>query len=234
MIIKPYSTVAAESFVAADYPCVQMFFPVNETSGATLTDAVGGGSVGTLANHSFNGTKVSFTGAASLAADPVFGSVTLGSSDGILFAVADLTTSSYVHMQDSGAATVIKLGTATASPTISDGSGSVTIPDAAPTVGVVGHALFVMPGTSGEGRFDSCTASAYTAGTLTDADVDITTMTTPMTDLGFAFASGGALYGIAFFKFTTIPADYKAAIAWMTAEWQLGNKVIYPGWKGLS
>jgi hypothetical protein len=43
------------------------------------------------------------------------------------------------------------------------------------------------------------------------------------------------LYGIAVFHFTgAFPDDVAAAIAWMTANWKVGNKVVYPGWKDIS
>lgn len=43
------------------------------------------------------------------------------------------------------------------------------------------------------------------------------------------------LYGIAVFIFNTnFPDDIKAAITWMAANWRNGNKVVYPGWKGIS
>lgn len=40
--------------------------------------------------------------------------------------------------------------------------------------------------------------------------------------------------GIFFFRSGTLPADWEDAVTWMTANWRLGNKLLYPRWIGLS
>jgi hypothetical protein len=45
---------------------------------------------------------------------------------------------------------------------------------------------------------------------------------------------GWACYGYAVFEFTTLPSDYLLASTWMAQEWKRGNRVIWPGWIGLT
>lgn len=72
----------------------------------------------------------------------------------------------------------------------------------------------------------------------TDASVCKQTTATPTT-LGnvnpgtnnITRIAGIALYGWAGFKFASgIPADVDTAMAWMAAEWSLGNRYLWPGW----
>lgn len=49
-------------------------------------------------------------------------------------------------------------------------------------------------------------------------------------DVGMRYVYGLAVFGFA----NGIPADMRQAIAWMSVQWQNGNKVIWPGWKYLA
>lgn len=49
--------------------------------------------------------------------------------------------------------------------------------------------------------------------------------------IGNGMAGQNDYYGIALFVFDgALPSDFKQALRWMTAQWQAGNKVLWPGW----
>lgn len=53
--------------------------------------------------------------------------------------------------------------------------------------------------------------------------------------LGSSVDGNPSWYGLALFVFDNgLPSDYKQALRWMRAQWIAGNKVLWPGWKGLS
>lgn len=237
MIIKSYSSITDDQFKPADFPCVKMFFPVNETdAGATLTDAVSGGTIGNFANQTRDGTKMTTTGNSTSGADPTFGSFAIGTLDAILFVVADLSAAAAIVLSDTSVSNFISIE-GSAGVSFTDGTNTATAADLPDVSAVVGHIAILQPGTAGEGNYDKTTAAAYTAGAAQNAaPADLTTFgAAPMTKFSCTFGSGTIFYGAAVFVFTNgIPANYKAACAWMFAEWTAGRKSIYPGWKGLA
>lgn len=48
---------------------------------------------------------------------------------------------------------------------------------------------------------------------------------------GYLFDLGMKYFGCATFEFTTPPADWFTAVDWMTKQWSIGNKALYPGWR---
>jgi hypothetical protein len=48
---------------------------------------------------------------------------------------------------------------------------------------------------------------------------------------GYRFSEGMRYFGMATFEFTTPPADWFTAVDWMTKQWSVGNKALYPGWR---
>lgn len=232
MIIKPYSAIRDEAFAAADYPACKLLFKCDEGTGNSLTESVSGLSVATgitLGWSVSNAVRMS-----ALMSNLALGqTIAVGTNSALLMAVTNLSAVSFVNLGISGST---RLGFMSSAYTASDGTDTATT--AAPTTGaILGIGAGYVPGTSNELTAYQASTTVWTApANASGAPGDIT-------DLGnfthfptFGSSVGNMdLYGLALFVFDSgIPADVKAAIAWMTAEWQRGNKAIYPGWKGLS
>ena len=93
--------------------------------------------------------------------------------------------------------------------------------------------------TSGQTTYEFTTTT--TASALANTSTSATSSGGTAMTAGPAFGTGATtwnlaanidVYGILIFKFAAIPSDLKAALAWMTYQWSIGNKWIYPGWKG--
>lgn len=232
MIIKPYSAVRDDAFAAANFPACKMFLKFDEGAGTAITDSVSGYSIqsGLTVNWATVENAARITGSAS----PALGrTITIGTKSALLFAVANLSTVCFVNLGTAGST---RIGISSTSCTVSDGTNIAAT--TAPTTGsTFGHAVAFVPGTSNE-------ATKYQASTTVwTAPVSASGSPGDITGIGdvSSFVTSGAvvgnldIYGLALFVFDSgIPADVKAAIAWMTAEWQRGNKAIYPGWKGLA
>lgn len=123
------------------------------------------------------------------------------------------------------------------------GGGPVTA-----TSATIGKAMIVSDYNSATGsQYIECypgTNGAFTAFTPGRTDQTIDPVVTPLVldTLESATATKWSsspqvegIYGAALFIFqTAIPHNYVSAISWMVREWVRGNKVIYPGWKGVS
>lgn len=246
MNIYPYSGLASFGQIpvsAANFPCLKHFFPCSETSGTTITDTIGG------VTSTFTGLAVSGNGITSTAINnTTSGTFTaFGTNPFIIFAVGKFGTG------------VIRIGTAVGvQATLTGAAGGAVLTDgvainiimsdfALKTAATIyGRAIVVSAvntASTGSRTYEANTSSTVTALTATPTDATntgggaLTSMPAISTgSAGLAMPIGTALHGIAMFQFATMPAaaTLNAAFAWMTYQWSIGNKSIYPGFKGLS
>lgn len=247
MIIHPYtnsknyqSTGATWSANSTNFPACKLFFPCNEAAATnTLTDTQQGASLAcaTLTKpDAFSITSATTTGQTSTGTnfnlDTPF----------LLFAVAKGAFPNIrLGISTAGYASLI-----TATPTVDNG-GAETCRGTAFTLNTAGtiygraNVITAFNSATGQTTYEFTTTS--TASALANTPTDATNFATSAltTDGVFTFGASGwqqgtgtAIYGMAFFKFSAIPSNLKSALAWMTYQWSIGNKWIYPGWKGVS
>ena len=236
-VIKTYENVISD-FDVADYPACKLFFPVDETSGQSLTDSVGGVVVTFDNTVTPDGTKLTVGGVSSNG--PV--------SNGVAFPDVGLTDDFVILFAGSpGAASSV--GGAGA------GVSVVTFSTAAAVLNLIADT----DGNSDANATALCDASTEMAGFYSDRgdalgngavftfmETDGTTMATEHVTITNADAeidfngtsarlnltASTVIYGVAIFQFSEIPSDVLTAVRWMNYQWRLGNKVVYPGWKG--
>lgn len=233
MIIKPYSTIAANIFSATDYPACKVFLKMNDAAGTSLTESVSGSTITAAAAFTSvtNGIRYSASGSGAVALPAA---VPIGTKSALLMVVSNHSGFSVISAGTASAGYMKLAGSTGGGVLVSDGTNTATL--AALTEGsILGHAVSVTPGTSNEGTSYECSLAAYTAPTTASAAAGDLASAPSITHFqSIASAIGNIdVYGIALFVFDNgIPADVKPAIAWMTAQWQAGVKAIYPGWKG--
>lgn len=241
MIIKPYSTLATETFDAADYPALKHFWSAKGgavAAGGTLPDDVGSADI-TLtsgATVSGNGLVVptgSYIPVASLTAP--------GSSACILIVCADwgATTSGFlygnqlatggINVGNGSAGGLIYDGTTTKNTTGTQSASAAftRVLTLRPAAGVLNEAMMF--------EVNSSTLDVYTNTADLTAATAITAINTIDTSIKVPTADI-TLYGAAFFKFTgELPAKevIQAAAAWLDYQWRNSDNVcMYPGFKG--
>lgn len=235
------NVISDDTFAVADYPACKLFFPITETSGASITDLVAGvsaspvGIVDSGKTPIFASNYMTHDDIAGVLDATVVGYPDLGATkDWIMIAVADFA--------DNGGA-VIGIGSAAGGGSISM-KGNSKIKDVTPNAddltgsaidaNTVAAALY----TDLAGAPDIYLTETDGTTVLTDADTLALTAVDGMdfdtADASFTLtgSTGTALYGVALFSFTAFPSDISAALSWMNYQWRQGNKVIYPAWKG--
>lgn len=245
MIIKPYTQFDSADELAAttaNFPSLKHFFACNETSGTTLTDSVSGNTI-TAAAMTFvaNGVVPNPGAAANLAYS---GTLTAPGTDSfVLLAVGKFNGTAAIQYGTVASTGGIALTRAQAI-SLFDGAnecagtaftdGTTTTYGRANTVDNGGGAAWVT-----QQNFEATTTSTIT--TLAGVAASTATPATiaggiAVVDASLRFDSNTtALYGLALFTFAgALPVNTAAAVAWMTYQWANGNKVIYPGWKGLA
>jgi hypothetical protein len=246
MIIKPYSTLASDSFVAADYPSLVHYFPFTETSGSTLTD-IAGGIVLDDASHTAVIVNADYTLNTGVA-KAVISSGTVSSPGTkkivVLTAGKPGTTAGTFRFGTTtdGSFKGFSGSAASTGPTtkVADGS-DVSTGIITSTAGLVGtgsqlqtRASIIDFGTDGTGGTYGLTTLDYDGTTYTSrAAVSLATMT-GITSITQACSVAGTYlpYFIQVYYFNTVPTDVKSAMLWCFEEAKLGKKSPYPGWKG--
>lgn len=244
MIYTPYSalvTPAQLAPTAANFPCLRAFFPCTETSGATLTDTIGGVTLACAGLSNSNAFSVRTTTGTPQA---MIGSLPApGTTPFIVFAVGEFDTGNF-RLGDSTLPTVRLTA---ASPTVQNSLGLESANGTAFALTtastVYGRAMVISAyntASTGQRTYEAPLTAVPTALTATPTDATNASVL-PLPSMGsmstaWTMASGKNLYGIALFTFTVMPAaaSLQSAFAWMTKQWSIGNKAIYPAWKGIS
>lgn len=248
MIIKPYTTIATESFVAADYPALAHFFPCTSTTASNaLTDIIGGLVVNDASNtaNTVNADNTVTLGAAKAVISS--GTVTSPGAKSVLVMMAGIPSATNnaarFGVVTNGTNKGFSLPATAAGAKYCDGSNITTGifvgTDNDNTVGDAAkfetNAAIFIPGNA-DGvinyQYDT-TGGTWAANHTTPISM---AASTGITTIEQAVSFGPSLRPafIAVWYFTTPPTDIKAAILWMTEQARLGTKVPYPGWKGRS
>lgn len=246
MIIKPYSAFAKEDFVSADFPAVKHFFQCDEAAGTnTLSDVVGDVVINFAGlTRSTDGFAVESTSTAAQVTSGTWSAP--GTKPFVLFAVGAFSAATNGVLFGSATGSNITLkGTA---PAVTNSTlGAVCSATAATLVTadtIYGRAMVISAYNTltGQALYEFNTTNTATALTATPTD-NTSIGSTALTEMAAltmganAFQLQGTsskLYGVCFMEFTTLPADLLAGLAWMAYQWSVGNKVIYPAWRGLS
>lgn len=88
---------------------------------------------------------------------------------------------------------------------------------------------------TGQTTYES-SADAETINTLAATSTTAFTSIAPIATgtNGWSPGTSSALSGFVFLEFDAIPSDFAVGLGWMTYQWNLGNKWIYPAWRGIS
>lgn len=250
MVFVPKSAQAQVPFVAADFPAVKHFFPCDEVAATnTLSDVVGDVVINYAGlTRTGDGFGVESTSTSAQAVSGTWS--TPGTKPFVLFVVGSWAATGNDMRVGASTGTNINLeGTAPVIVVEDLGSG-VGQYDGDPLELVTANTIYGRAMTvsayntaTGQRTYEFDTSTIGTAETATPTDntstgtVALTTMPAlTLGALGFTLqGTTSALYGMVFMEFTSsLPADLLVGLAWMTAEFAAGNKVIYPAWKGLS
>lgn len=241
MHITPYSDASKFSRggpwepIAANFPSVAHWWKCSETSGSVLADAIGGVTLSNATSMTFAANSVS-------PARPNSGSTKTGTFAAVgtkpffLFSVIALT----------GASGSLVLGDATNGYSIAT-SGAVAY-DGVTTV--TGGAYTLVSGTVGRGvllrTYNAVGGAEQYESNASTSNALAAVATTGLVDMDLnqgggliwaATPAGAFFYGamLLVFNGTVPPAKFfKDMTAWLTREWAAGNKVLYPGLKGIS
>lgn len=260
----PYSSIATNNLIpatAANFPSLKHFWPCNQSEIGLgfLTDSIAGvklnKSTGTIAapaspdgfsvypNQANSGTTVTGT----------LYTPTADTNSIILFGVMKSTSGTLTvgfilgDSVNGNAATLASAGTAS----FTDGTNNVACTAFTGTTQSViyGRALAMHTWNdataSASHGIQSFEANTTTLGTALSRLTSVATVSAfnPTHFTSWGASNGWActtaitnLYGYAMFSFTAArtPAEILDAVTWMTYQWSIGNKVIYPGWKGVS
>lgn len=234
MIIKPYSALATEpQNITSEFTFVKHFFQCNETSGATLSDSVGDVVINFAGLSNPNAYSVQST---STAVQDTAGTwSTAGTKKVVIFAVAHFDNLANFTFGAAGQPQ-FNLRSSLA-PLVTDGGNTVsgtnyTLTTADTTYGRA-FVIATYNAVGGAQTYQFNTTDTSSALTATDT-TGLTTMPAIYTGAGgFRMSISKPIYGVVWMEFDTLPANLKVGLAWMTYQWSIGNKVIYPGWKGL-
>ena len=252
MIIHPYtnsknyqSTGATWSANSTNFPACKLFFPCNEIAASTtLVDTQ---QYATLAVASLTRTTNTFGIKTTSGAKTTTGTSITLDAPFFLFAVCD-GGGTYPTITIGGASGGTQIALNTGGPSITDGTsgavatGTIFTLNTASNIYGRANVLTAFNSSTGQTTYEFTTTS--TASALANTATDVTSaggvaLTNPLSSFNFG-ASGwnpsstNGIYGIAFFKFATIPTNLKSGLAWMTYQWSIGNKWLYPAWKGVS
>lgn len=250
-IIIPYSdsTKYSKGGIYApnstNFPCAKLFFQCNEAAGTnTLTDVIQGA---VLTYAGLTKPDSYSTVSSTTSAQTTSGTTIAIDSPFVWFVVAKGTFPQH-RLGSTAASTSTYVSVNSTNPVIADGVTAAEARGTNPTLNTVGtiygRAMVLSAFNTATGQttyeFTTTTTASALASTATDAtSFGAIALTNPMTGITFGASgwqqgTGTATYGMAFLKFSTIPSSLKAGLAWMTYQWSVGNKWIYPGWKGLS
>lgn len=228
---KAYRNITIEQN-QTNFPSVAHAFFARDATSTSLVDAFGSGDVtgltgiefGTNANNArymYHATGLTNTGTATF--------TDIGTSPFILFAVAKTASHIFtIGSSASGGRCNLNSTPVAHDGTTSISSGALTIP-----VGAHGRANIIL-------AYNSASSAQSWASDGTNEYFPAATATTSLGAISFTNdvismnVNATEIYGIALFKFASIPGDYRRALSWMTQNWIEGNLMIYPGWKGLS
>lgn len=243
MIVTPYSALDTSADLAptqANFPCLKHFWKCDEAAGSNpLVDAIAGSNFPavTLTKPDAYSVDGTYLGSALSAESALF--TNIGTTPFIFLAVGKFAAAT-VNIQDQTTGAIVEISQAGAK-IAADG---VTFRPAILTTftnnsDTRGRAIVVTAFGSATGMQQ---VECDVDGTTTNTQKDISGSAASLPFTGTAGnqaaltigSTSTALYGMALFTFTAIPANYAAALSWMSYQWSVGNKVIYPGWKGIS
>lgn len=247
MIIKPYSSIANETFSASDYPALAHYFPCTSATAANAMTDIAGGLVINDGSNTANTINADYT-------------VTLGTTKSVISsgAVASPGTKAVVIMMagipaatsnscrfgvtTNGTNKGFTLPATAAGAKYCDGTnittGAYVGTDNDNTVGdgakfLTRGASFVPGSADGLINYDyDTTGGVWAANHTTPIAIGSTGITTIEQQVNFGPSLRPAF--IAVWYFNSLPTDIKAALLWMSEKARLGVKAPYPGWKGKS
>lgn len=250
-IYTPYSKLATSPIPinSTNFPCLKHFWQCSQSdiTNKYLADAVG--TVNLNAAGIAAGTD-SYSVAPNQAASGSTKSGTITPPNGkqfMLFSVGKFGANGFT-LGDTSSGPGINLNQG-ASNSVAAASGKL-YPGTAMTnsSSIYGRALIVTNYNSATGMqtLQCDTSATYTAETATTTANDSLASGVALSADNLASLEGASnkwacsatvtsLYGAALFIFANgLPSDYRSAIAWMTYQWSIGNKVIYPGWYSIA
>lgn len=224
-----YSSGGEYEPTADNFPSCAHFFRCSETGAATsITDAITGQTVAVTSFSNPTTGAIDCTVAAATLSGA--GITSPGTKAVVALAVGNLALLGIVIGSAATAHLTISGATIGSQVQGDDGLKSATA--------VTGGAVY---GTGFKYELDTPEVISFemndAAGYVEKAAVTLGSTTT-VTGLenNFSLSAGNtSLFGLALFYFDTLPTDIEQAVAWMTEQWRTqNNKVIYPGWKGLT
>lgn len=243
MIITPYSSSSERATggkwapTADNFPCCKLYFPCDETSGTTLTDAINGSTVTTSAAVTGSAGLLTIASGGGVAQTDLGIEIAVGAKSALLMAVLNSAALANLILSDSSGASgnLMALDT-TSSNRVSDGTNTANGGNM--TAGSMrASCILFTPGTTGEGQKIECTSTTYTASAAANAAPgDLATLGT-LTDLVINSVAASSVYGgIGFFVFDSTPSAslLQSMIAWHTWAWANNVKTIYPGLRGVA
>lgn len=240
MIIRPasdsgaYATGGPLAATAANFPCCKLFFPYSETSGRDFRDVIQGSTYSAPASvtPTFSGGAVTLS-AGSYTAQALVATIPVATKNALVVLVGNM--GNLVVSLTNGSTAGLNINSISGS-TVTDGTNTATLANAT-SGSVVGNAVKLTPGTTGEGQRFSCTLAALTADVAVNALAgDLATMPSITTMSITNPASTLVIYGLAFFVFDSAPSAtlVNAAVAEMTANWQANRKWLPSVLKGVA
>lgn len=228
---------------SANFPCAKNFLQMKEPSGNSLYDVIKEVSVtgltGTISSAD-SGKGISLSTNSTNIATPAGYWGAIGTFASMFMTVQQIVGAvSSAHVLRAGLTTGARIGlhTATNGLTFNDGTASFL---ATPT-GIASGAKVALAATNFfSGGNANPVIKAYDFSDFSYTSV----AATPAASTGITISDGltingvtvlSAVYGQALFVFAGgLPTDIDVAIKWMAHHWALGNKWIYPAWKGLA
>lgn len=236
MIITPYGALDTADQLAptqANFPCLKHFWKCDEAAGtAPVVDSILGCNFPSVAITKPDAYSVDFTNLAGTSPVSLYN---INTTPFILLAVGKFGAAGPT-IQDQTTGAAIQLSAAGATISADGGTFRPTVLTAfTSNSDARGRAIVVTAFGSATGMQQlECDVDGTTTNTQKDisgAAANLVMSGVPILGIG---AASTAFYGMALFTFTAIPANYAAALSWMSYQWSIGNKVIYPGWKGIS
>lgn len=243
MIIKPYSDIAAETFVAADFPALKHFWACKDgtiTAGGTVMDHVAGANLTIAAGAAASGNGLVLPVAAHAATSAL---TAPDSSPCLLIACGTWGGTgglSYGLVTGNGG---LSVGTPAAGAITFDGTNSITTSGTQTASQAFTRASFISASggalvTTTMFEVNSSTLDVFTnTATLSAASPGALTAIYAVNQSVSIVGSAHTIFGVAFFKFTTQPPNdvIQAAAAWCDYQWRNSSNVtMYPGFKGIA
>jgi hypothetical protein len=247
MIIKPYSTLAAETFAAADFPALKHFWACKDGAVANLgllLDVAGDADITANGALTASGNGIVLPAAAHTATG-----LTDPGGAACLFMVCGTWGATGTISYGSTSSAGFSVGTQAAGAKFIDGETSQTrttdVSVNAQTASAAFTRVAAISSTGGvmqQGRMFEVNSTTLDANIATQI-VDFTDATplasiTSLTAAITGVASSHTVFGMAFFKFAGAlpPIDViQAAAAWCDYQWRNNaNVTMYPGFKGIA